>query len=147
MQYSLAAATIHHIWLPLRLSLISCSLERPLCMINGVLPNLSARSCSLPRLSAGRNSWTVSAGSHFSQTVVSARSKRSQTVSAEAKYDGQSQQEAKIGRLVLHPVNIQMAFFHRYSSLQHISNIKLEMFFREKLMSPHLPIPIPTFLP
>ena len=24
---------------------------------------------------------------------------------------------------------------------------KLEMFFREKLVSPHLPIPIPTFLP
>ena len=33
----------------------------------------------------------------FSRTVVSAGSKSSRTVSAEAKYDGQSLQEAKIG--------------------------------------------------
>ena len=43
---------------------------------------------------------TVSAGSHFSWTVVSAGSKRSRRVSAEAKYDGQSLQEAKISGLV-----------------------------------------------
>ena len=57
---------------------------------------------------------TVSEGSHyffadsslrrkpffFLQTAVLERSKRSQTVSAEAKYDGQSQHEAKVGGLV-----------------------------------------------
>ena len=43
---------------------------------------------------------TVSAGSHFSWTVVLAGSKRSCTVSGEAKYDGQSLQEAKISGLV-----------------------------------------------
>ena len=40
---------------------------------------------------------TVSAGSHLSCTEVSAGSKSSWTVSAEAKYDVQSMQEAKIG--------------------------------------------------
>ena len=39
-------------------------------------------------------------GSHFSWIVVSAGSKRSRTVSAEAEYDEQSLQEAKISRLV-----------------------------------------------
>ena len=43
---------------------------------------------------------SVSAGSHFSWTVVSAGSRRSRTVSAEAKYDGQSLQEAKLSGLV-----------------------------------------------
>ena len=43
---------------------------------------------------------TVSAGSHFSATVVSAGSNRSRTVSAEVKYDGQSWQEATTSRLV-----------------------------------------------
>ena len=42
---------------------------------------------------------TVSAGSHFSLTVVSAGSKRSRRVSTEAKYDGQFLQVAKISRL------------------------------------------------
>ena len=36
----------------------------------------------------------------FLLTVVLEGSKRSQTVSAEAKYDGQSEQEEKTGRLV-----------------------------------------------
>ena len=55
----------------------------------------------MPRLSAGsRITRTVFAGSQFSWTVVSAGSKRSRTVSAEAKYDGQSLQEAKICGLV-----------------------------------------------
>ena len=40
------------------------------------------------------------AGSYLPGTTVSAGSKRSRTVSAEAKYDGQSLQEAKIGGLV-----------------------------------------------
>ena len=39
-------------------------------------------------------------GSHFSRTVVSAGSKTLRTVLAEAKYDGQSLQEAKISGLV-----------------------------------------------
>ena len=52
------------------------------------------------RVSAGgRITRTVSAGSHFSWTIVSAGSKRSRTVSTEAKYDGQSLQEAKISGL------------------------------------------------
>ena len=42
----------------------------------------------------------VSAGRHFSRTVVLEESKRSRTVSAEAKCDGQSRQEAKISGLV-----------------------------------------------
>ena len=40
------------------------------------------------------------------ETVVSAGSKRSRTVSAEAKYDGQFLQEAKIQRNRLYPVVI-----------------------------------------
>ena len=47
---------------------------------------------------------TVSARSHFLQIVVSAGSKRSWTVSGEAKYDGQSRKEAKIGQTSLYPV-------------------------------------------
>ena len=43
---------------------------------------------------------TVSAGSHFSWTVVSAGSSRSRIISAEAKCEGQSLQEAKISGLV-----------------------------------------------
>ncbi|MEW8548802.1 MAG: hypothetical protein AB2693_35330 [Candidatus Thiodiazotropha sp.] len=43
---------------------------------------------------------TISAGSHFTRTVVSAGSKSSRTVSAEAKIDGESLQEAKFGGLV-----------------------------------------------
>ena len=43
---------------------------------------------------------TVSAGSYLPSTTVSAGSKRSRTVSAEAKYDGQSLQEGKISGLV-----------------------------------------------
>ena len=55
----------------------------------------------LLRGSAGsRITGAVCAGSHLSWTVVSAGSKRSRTVSAEAKYDGQSLQEAKISGLV-----------------------------------------------
>ena len=42
----------------------------------------------------------ISAGSHLLCRVVSAGSKRSRTVSVEAKYDGQSPQEAKTSRLV-----------------------------------------------
>ena len=42
----------------------------------------------------------VSAGSYLPSTAVSAGSKRSRTVSAEAKYDGQFLQEAKISGLV-----------------------------------------------
>ena len=55
----------------------------------------------LPRRSAGsRITLTVSAGSHFSWTVVLGGNKRSWAVSAEVKYDGQSLQEAKISELV-----------------------------------------------
>ena len=43
---------------------------------------------------------TVSAGSHLSWTVISAGSKKSQSVSGGAKTDGQSGQEPKTGRLV-----------------------------------------------
>ena len=52
-----------------------------------------------PAESLGRkqNHNEVAAGSQFSWTAVSAGSKRSRTVSAEAKYDGQSLQETKIG--------------------------------------------------
>ena len=67
-QFSLPVDTVHLIWLPPR------------------------------RVSAGSNiTQTVSAGSNFSRTVVLEGSKRSRTVLADAKYDGQSQQEAKIG--------------------------------------------------
>ena len=43
---------------------------------------------------------TVSAGNHFLWIVVLEGIKRLLIVSAEKKYDGQSRQEAKIGRLV-----------------------------------------------
>ena len=42
----------------------------------------------------------VSPGNQVSQTAVSAGGKTSRTVSAAAKYDGQSRQGAKIGGLV-----------------------------------------------
>ena len=65
------------------------------------LQRLSVRFCFLPRLSAGRLiTRTVSAGSYLPSTTVWAGSKRSRTISVEAKYDGQSLQEAKIGGLV-----------------------------------------------
>ena len=56
----------------------------------------------LPAETLGRkqNHMDISAGSHFSWKVVSAGSKRSRTVSAEAGYDGKSPQEAKISGLV-----------------------------------------------
>ena len=47
---------------------------------------------------------SVSAGSYLPSTIVLTGSKRSRTVSAEAKYDGQSLQEAKISRLHNGPV-------------------------------------------
>ena len=59
------------------------------------------------RLSAGsRITRTVSAGSRFSWTVVSAGSRSSLTVSVEAKYDGQSLQVAKISGLVYTLCNV-----------------------------------------
>ncbi|MEW8546893.1 MAG: hypothetical protein AB2693_25540, partial [Candidatus Thiodiazotropha sp.] len=55
----------------------------------------------LPRRSAGsRITRAVSIGSHFTRIVVSAGTKSSRPVSAEAKYHGHSLQEAKIGGLV-----------------------------------------------
>ena len=100
-QFPLPAETVCHIWLPPRLSAISCFLPRLLCLENSYLQRLSEWFSFLPRVSAGsRITRTVSAGSHFSWTVVSAGRKRSQTVSAEAKYDRQSLQEAKISWLV-----------------------------------------------
>ena len=50
-------------------------------------------------LEGSRITWTVSAGRHFLWTVVLAGSKRSRAVLAEAIYDGQSLQEAKISGL------------------------------------------------
>ena len=51
----------------------------------------------LPAESLGRKqNQTISVGSHFSWTVVSAVSKRSRTVSLETKYDRQSLQGAKL---------------------------------------------------
>ena len=47
-------------------------------------------------LSRKQNHAEVSAGNYLPSTTVSAGSKRSQTVSEEAKYDEQSLQEAKI---------------------------------------------------
>ena len=41
-QISLPAKAVCHIWLPLRMSAISCFLPRLLCMINGFLLSLSA---------------------------------------------------------------------------------------------------------
>ena len=92
-QLSLPAETVHHIWLhgdcPQSLASCrdSCAREIASC---GDCP------CDL----GSRITGTVSAGSHFSWTVISAVSKRSCTVSAEAKYDRQSLQEAKISGLV-----------------------------------------------
>ena len=99
--FTLPADTVRRIWLPPRLSAISCFLPRLLCLVNSFLQRLSMWFSFLPRVSAGSKiARTISAGSHFSWTVVSAGSKRSRTTSAEAKYDGQSLQEAKISGLV-----------------------------------------------
>ena len=97
-QVSLPAEPVRHIWLPPRLSAISCSLPRLLYMINGFLPNLSSCICFLS--TGSRITWTLSVGSYYSRTVVSTGSKISRTVSVEAKYDGQTRQEAKLGVLV-----------------------------------------------
>ena len=100
-QFTLPAETVRHIWLPPRLSAISYFLQRLLCSVNRFLQRLSVRFSFLPRVSAGsRITRIVSAGSNFSWTVVSSGSKRSRTVSAKAKYDGQSLQEARISGLV-----------------------------------------------
>ena len=65
-QFSLPAETVHHIWLPPRLSTISCFLHGLPSLKNVFLPRLSALLCFLPRASAGsRIMQTVSAGSHF----------------------------------------------------------------------------------
>ena len=86
---SLPVETVHHMWLPPKLSAISCFLSRLLSVKNGFL--LSAGS-SITR--------TDSAGSLLSCTTVSTGSERLRTVSVEAKYDSLSRQEAKIGGLV-----------------------------------------------
>ena len=114
-QFTHPAETVCHIWLPPRLSAISCFLPRLFCLVNSFLQRLSVWFSFLPRVLAGsritrtvsvgvsagsRITRTVSAGSHFSWMVVSAGSKRSPTVSAEAKYEGQSLWEAKISGLV-----------------------------------------------
>ena len=99
--FSLPAETVRHIWLPPRLSVISCFLLRLPSMKNGFLQRLSVWICFLPRLSAGsRITRTVSAGSYLPSTTVWAGNKRSWTVLAEAKYDKQSLQEAKFSGLV-----------------------------------------------
>ena len=78
-----------------------CPLPRLLYLVNSFLQRPSVGFSFLPRVSAGNKiTPTVSAGSHFSWTVVSAGSRRSRTVSAEAEYNGQSLQEAKISGLV-----------------------------------------------
>ena len=78
-------------------------------MLGKWLPTETVRVNLLPAESLGKKqnhtdgnriTRTVSAGSYFSWTVVSEGSKRSRTVSAEAKYDGKSLQEAKISGLV-----------------------------------------------
>ena len=90
-----------------RLSAISCFLPRLPSTKNGFMPRLLStknsflqRLCDLASCRESRIARTVSADSHFPWTVVSAGSKRSRTVSVEAKYDGQSLQEAKISGLV-----------------------------------------------
>ncbi|MEW8547455.1 MAG: hypothetical protein AB2693_28445 [Candidatus Thiodiazotropha sp.] len=70
---------------------------------NGFLQSLYALFCFLLRVSA-------------SCTAISARSKRWWTISAEAKNDGQSLQEAKIGGIVLYPEN-QNLLTQSYNSL------------------------------
>ena len=66
------------------------------------LPAETVRVIKLPAESLGRkqNHTDSLCRSQFSWTVVSAGSRRSRTVSAEAKYDGQSLQEAKTSGLV-----------------------------------------------
>ena len=82
-----------HIWLLSRLSTISCCLLRLLYMIIGFL----LLFCFLLRLLGGSTIMqTVLAKNHFAQTVVLEGSKMSRRVSAEAKYNGQSQLEAKL---------------------------------------------------
>ena len=66
-------------------------------MLGKWLPAETVRVIKLPAESKQNH---TDAGSNVSWTVVSAGSKRSRTVSAEAKYDGQSLQEAKISGLV-----------------------------------------------
>ena len=58
------------------------------------LPEETVRVILLLAETLGRK--LISAGSYFPSTTVSAGSKRSRTVSAEVKYDGQSLQDAKI---------------------------------------------------
>ena len=129
--------TVHHIWLPPRLSTISCFLLRLLCLVNSFLQRLSRWFCFLPRVSAGhRITQTVSAGSHFSWTVISAGSKRSQTVSAEAKYDGQSLQEAKTSGTVY--TLCSLAFLSAIGLRVNTVNLYKGLISRMKKTSPQL---------
>ena len=84
--YFASAETVHHLLLPAETN-----------VHKKWLPAETVRVILLPAESLGRKlNHTVSAGSYFPSTTVSAGSKRSWTVSAEAKYDGQSLQEAKM---------------------------------------------------
>ena len=95
---SLPAETVHLIWLLPRLSMISCFLPKLLSAKNDFQLSLSVWFCFLPRAWIGsRIRRTDSAGSHLSCVTGLDGSKRSLTVSAEAKYDGQSQQEEMDG--------------------------------------------------
>ena len=92
--------------------MIFCFLPRQLSTTHAktvcvtVLPAESDHMIMLP--AGSMITWTDSAGSHLSCTTVSARWKRSQTVSVEAKYDGQSRQKVKIGGLVYNLCTIKI---------------------------------------
>ena len=113
-QFSLPAETVHHIRLPLRLSGISCFLPRLLCMENGFLQGMFVWFSFMPKVSAGAEShgqslqetnfhgWSSrqEARDHGQSERKPNSCKRSWTVWAEARYDGQSLQEAKISGLI-----------------------------------------------
>ena len=90
--YLASAETVHDVLLPVQIVVLYIWLSS----------SPSALFCFLPRLSAGREHNQADSFDRkpFLRTVVSARGKRSRTVSAKAKYDGQSRQDANICRMV-----------------------------------------------
>ena len=109
-QFSLPAETVHHIWLPPRLSstLASCRdycpvrellLPAETTVLEEWLPAETVRvtaSCWESRQEA-ESCWQSLQEAIYRCTEVPTGSKSSRTVSAEARYDVQSLQEAKIG--------------------------------------------------
>ena len=95
-EFTLPAETVCHIWLPPRLSAISCLLPRLLCLVNSSLQRLSVWFSFLPRLGRKLNHTDSLCRKPF--FVDGSLGRKPEIM--EAKYDEKSLQEAKLSGLV-----------------------------------------------